>query len=110
MTTRRALLPSAALAPLFASSPRPTRAQVATPKAQALPDLAGVTPLPLTEDRLATFEAYIATALAEAGVPGAAVAVVQDSGGFQKVWVNSGSGQMQSEQAAPPGARDGIAA
>jgi len=90
MPTRRALLASAALAPLFASSPRPTRAQVetsgeasagtpvASPQAQALPDLTGFTPLPLTGERLATFEAYVATTLAEASVPGAAVAVVQD--------------------------------
>lgn len=78
MITRRALLASAALAPLLASSPRPTRAQDATPEAQALPDLTGVAPLPLTGDRLATFEAYVATALADAGIPGAAIAVVQD--------------------------------
>ncbi len=76
MPTRRALLASAALASLFATSPRSIRAQVATP--QALPDLTGVTPLPLKGERLATFEAYVATALAEAGVPGASVAVVQD--------------------------------
>ncbi len=78
MPTRRALLASAALAPLFASGLRPTQAQVATPQALAFPDLTGVTPLPLTDGRLATFEAYVATALAEAGIPGAAVAVVQN--------------------------------
>lgn len=91
MTTRRALLTSAALAPLFASGLRPSRAQVETPgeeeltgtpvattASQKLPDLSGATPLPLTEKRLASFEAYIAMALAEAGVPGAAVAVVQN--------------------------------
>jgi CubicO group peptidase (beta-lactamase class C family) len=56
-------------------------AQDATPAATsdqgALPDLTGVAPLPLTGERLATFEAYVATKLAEVGVPGAAVAVVQ---------------------------------
>lgn len=78
MTTRRALLASAAVAPLFASRLRHARAQDGTPEASATPDLAGMTPLALTGERLATFEAYIATALAEAGVPGAAVAVVQD--------------------------------
>ena len=41
-------------------------------------NLTGATPLPLTGERLATFEAYVATKLAEMGVPGAAVAVVQD--------------------------------
>ena len=42
-----------------------------------MPDLTGVAPLPLTGERLATFEAYIAAKLAEMGIPGAAVAVVQ---------------------------------
>jgi CubicO group peptidase (beta-lactamase class C family) len=42
-----------------------------------LPDLTGVAPLPLTGARLATFEAYVAAKLAQAAVPGAAVAVVQ---------------------------------
>ena len=40
-------------------------------------DLSGVAPLPLTGDRLAEFEAYVAATLAMMGVPGAAVAVVQ---------------------------------
>jgi len=88
--TRRALLASAALSPLLVSGQAATRAQVetpgedmaatpvATPQAQAVADLTGVTPLPLTGERLATFEAYVAAKLAEAGVPGAAVAVVQN--------------------------------
>ncbi len=42
-----------------------------------MPDLTGVAPLPLTGDRLATFEAYVAAKVAEMGIPGAAVAVVQ---------------------------------
>jgi CubicO group peptidase (beta-lactamase class C family) len=65
-----------------------TAAQVETPPAapatpgaasgaEAFPDLSGVAPLPLTGERLATFEAYIAAKLAEIHVPGAAVAVVQ---------------------------------
>jgi CubicO group peptidase (beta-lactamase class C family) len=61
---------------------RPTSAQEATPGASptsgTMPDLTGVAPLPLTGERLAAFEAYVATKLAEMGVPGAAVAVVQD--------------------------------
>ena len=53
------------------------RAQVATPVAGSV-DLAGVTPLPLTGERRAAFEAYVADALLRFDVPGAAVAVVQD--------------------------------
>jgi CubicO group peptidase (beta-lactamase class C family) len=89
MPTRRAVLASAALAPLLAASLRAAQAQVespgeappatpvATPPASALPDLTGVTPLPLTGERLAAFEAYIATTLAALEMPGAAVGVVQ---------------------------------
>ena len=87
MPTRRALLASVTLAPLLTASLRATQAQVETPgevlegtpvaTPQTLPDLTGVTPLPLTGERLATFEAYVAGTLAEFGVPGASVAVVQ---------------------------------
>lgn len=59
-------------------TPSRVSAQDATPAPDGVPDLSGVPPLPLTGERLATFEAYVATALAEAGAPGAAVAVVQD--------------------------------
>jgi CubicO group peptidase (beta-lactamase class C family) len=88
--TRRALLASAAISPLLAAGHAATRAQiqtpgeevvatpVATPQAHAVADLTGVTPRPLTGERLATFEAYVAAKLAEAAVPGAAVAVVQN--------------------------------
>jgi CubicO group peptidase (beta-lactamase class C family) len=38
----------------------------------------GVAPLPLTGDRRAEFEAFVATSLVKMGVPGASVAVVQD--------------------------------
>ena len=55
----------------------PPATPAATSQTQAVPDLTGVTPLPLTGERLATFEAYIAAKLAEIHVPGAAVAVVQ---------------------------------
>ena len=89
MLTRRALLASAAVSPLLAASHSPARAQVETPGEDAgghsgrhpsgpcrrRPDRRH--PLPLTGERLATFEAYVAAKLAEAGVPGAAVAVVQ---------------------------------
>ena len=90
MLTRRALLASAAVSPLLVAGQAASRAQVetpgedavatpaATPQDQAVADLTGVTPLPLTGERLATFEAYVAAKLAEAGVPGAAVAVVQN--------------------------------
>jgi CubicO group peptidase (beta-lactamase class C family) len=86
---RRTLLASAAVSPLLAAGRSPAWAQVetpgedvaatpvATPQAQAVADLTGATPLPLTGERLATFEAYVSAKLAEAGVPGAAVAVVQ---------------------------------
>jgi CubicO group peptidase (beta-lactamase class C family) len=87
--TRRALLATAAVSPLLAASHHSSRAQVETPgedavatpvvapQDQAVADLTGATPLPLTGERLATFEAYVTAKLAEAGVPGAAVAVVQ---------------------------------
>jgi CubicO group peptidase (beta-lactamase class C family) len=58
-----------------------TAAQDATPTsagaAGVAPDLTEVAPLALTGERLAAFEAYVAAKLAERGVPGAAVAVVQ---------------------------------
>jgi CubicO group peptidase (beta-lactamase class C family) len=50
-------------------------AQVATPALTASP---GPVPLPLTGDRRARFEAYVADALLRYGVPGAAIAVVQN--------------------------------
>jgi CubicO group peptidase (beta-lactamase class C family) len=90
LITRRALLASAAVSPLLAAG-RPTAwaqvetpgedvvaTPVVTPEDHAVADLTGATPLPLTGERLATFEAYVAAKLAEAGVPGAAVAVVQN--------------------------------
>ena len=70
---------------------------VATPQDQAVADLTGVTPLPLTGERLATFEAYVAAKLAEAGVPGAAVAVVQ---GGEVVFLQ-GFGVREIGQPAP---------
>jgi CubicO group peptidase (beta-lactamase class C family) len=86
---RRALLASAAVSSLLAAKFPSAQAQVETPgevaaatpvgasQDEAVADLRGVTPLPLTGERLATFEAYVAAKLADAGVPGAAVAVVQ---------------------------------
>jgi len=50
----------------------------ATPQAGASVDLSTVTPLPLTRERQAEFETYIASMLAKTNVPGAAVAVVQN--------------------------------
>jgi CubicO group peptidase (beta-lactamase class C family) len=90
LTTRRSLLVSAALAPFLAARFGRVAAQVesgaeavdatpvATPASATAPDLTGVTPLPLAGGRLATFEAYVATKLEEVGVPGAAVAVIQN--------------------------------
>lgn len=90
MPTRRALLAAAALAPLLVASSRVMGEQeetpgeaaaggtMATPRASDLPDLTRVAPLPLTGERLAAFTTFVATALADTGVPGAAVAVVQD--------------------------------
>ena len=87
--TRRALLASAAVSPLLAASHHSSWAQVETPgedaaatpvvapQDHAVANLTSATPLPLTSERLATFEAYVTAKLAEAGVPGAAVAVVQ---------------------------------
>lgn len=89
MITRRTLLASAVVSPLLAAGHATARSQVetpgeevaatpvATPEDQAVADLTRATPLPLTGERLATFEAYVSAKLAEAGVPGAAVAVIQ---------------------------------
>ena len=66
---------------LAAMSAAPARGQTpgpASPQAGASVDLAGVAPLPLTRDRQAEFESYIASMLATTRVPGAAVAVVQN--------------------------------
>ncbi|MFN8590548.1 MAG: serine hydrolase [Thermomicrobiales bacterium] len=49
---------------------------IATPGAS--PDSRGVAPLPLTGERRAAFEAYVAAALLRYNVPGASVAVVQN--------------------------------
>ena len=53
-----------------------SRAQEASPVAGRT-DLTGMTPLPLTGERRAEFEAYVAEALLRFDVPGAAVAVIQ---------------------------------
>jgi len=78
---------------------RSVRAQDATPKpaTESLPDLTGVAPLPLTGDLLAAFEAYIATSLADFGIPGVSVAVVQ---GGEVVFLQ-GFGVRELERAAP---------
>jgi CubicO group peptidase (beta-lactamase class C family) len=52
-------------------------AQEATPPATPAADLTGVTPLPLTGERRAAFEAYVADAMTRLGVLGASVAVIQ---------------------------------
>src|SRR5215207_6341376 len=66
---------------LASMSATPARRQTPGPVtllAGASADLSGVAPLPLTEDRQAEFETYITGMLAKTGVPGAAVAVVQN--------------------------------
>ena len=55
----------------------PVAAQPPGMPAASPSDLAGVKPLPLTGERRAAFEAYIADALYRFSVPGAAVAVVE---------------------------------
>jgi CubicO group peptidase (beta-lactamase class C family) len=107
--TRRALLASAAVSPLLAAGHPAARAQVQTPgedamatpvvttQDHAVADLTGVTPLPLTGERLATFQAYVAAKLAEAGVPGAAIAVVQNG----EVVFQQGFGVREIGQPAP---------
>lgn len=98
---RRAVLRAAvglSGAALLATGPgRAAASQDTTPAASAFPDLSRVAPLPLTGERLATFEAYIATKLAEIGVPGAAVAVVQGA----EVTFLQGFGVRELGQSAP---------
>lgn len=83
VTRRTALRAAATLAATMLTASRlsqeTTAAQDATPPAD-LPDLRDVPPLPLTGERLATFETFISTMVADLGVPGTAVAVVQDDG------------------------------
>ena len=50
---------------------------IATPLDAAHRDLTDVSPLPLTGERRAEFEAYVADAMNQLGVAGASVAVVQ---------------------------------
>ena len=80
---------------------RPAGAQEATPVltqvGDTMPDLTGVAPLPLTGERLATFEAWIAARIAELGVPGVAVAVVQSG----EVAFLQGFGVRETGRAAP---------
>jgi CubicO group peptidase (beta-lactamase class C family) len=57
--------------PALATTPR------AVPPATPTAELAGVAPLPLSGERRATFEAYVADATNRFGVPGASVAVIQ---------------------------------
>ena len=63
----------------------PLASPAARPAASPTPDLTGVAPLPLTGERRAEFEAYVADMVAKTGVPGAAVAVVQ---GGEVVYLN----------------------
>ena len=67
----------AAVAQVETPVPSAPATPIATPQTAAQQDLAGVAPLPLTGERRATFETYIADAIDRFGVPGASVAVVQ---------------------------------
>jgi CubicO group peptidase (beta-lactamase class C family) len=58
-------------------SPSLPATPLATPGAARPVDLAGVAPLPLTGERRAAFETYIADTMRRLGTPGASVAVVQ---------------------------------
>ncbi len=66
------------LAPLAALTVMTPASGTAPGSPAARADLGGVAPLPLTGERRAAFEAYVAEALHRFGVPGAAVAVVED--------------------------------
>lgn len=48
------------------------------PRGKQAIDLSGVAPLQLTGDRRSAFEGYLSNAVTRFGVPGAAVAVIQD--------------------------------
>ena len=67
----------AGLAQVETPVPGPPATPLATPQAAPPADLTGVVPLPLTGERRAAFEAYVAAAMERQGVPGASVAVVQ---------------------------------
>jgi CubicO group peptidase (beta-lactamase class C family) len=71
-------------------------AQAETPP-ESRADLTGATPLPLTGKRRAEFEAYVADALNRFGVPGAAVAVVENG---EIVYLN-GFGVKESGSTRP---------
>src|SRR5687768_3490992 len=74
--TASAIAISAALVASTALSP--VAAQATATAAPLTVDLRGIDPQPLTGERAAAFEAYVADALDRYGVPGASVAVVQD--------------------------------
>jgi CubicO group peptidase (beta-lactamase class C family) len=88
----------AALLSLLAGAPGPG-AQPVSP-APAGPSLTGAKPLPLTGERRAAFEAYIADAIHRFGVPGAEVAVVADG---EVVYLNAfGVREMGSTRPVTP--------
>jgi CubicO group peptidase (beta-lactamase class C family) len=95
---RPSLLILALLLPL-AAGVSVRSAQIATP-ATSQADLTGVEPLPLTHERRAAFEAYVADAVLRFGVPGASVAVVQNG---EVVYLNGfGVAQLGSTQPVNP--------
>ena len=70
---------------LVAGLGQTVRSQDATLQASPVPDLTGVSPLSLADERLVAFDAYVAAKLAELHIPGASVAVVQ---GGEVVFLN----------------------
>jgi CubicO group peptidase (beta-lactamase class C family) len=67
----------ASLAQVETPAPGSAATPFATPGTGTNPDLTGVASLPLTGERRAAFEAYVAGTMSRFGIPGASVAVVQ---------------------------------
>src|SRR5215210_4784475 len=69
---------SAATAQVETPAPALPATPLAVATATSVANLADTAPMPLTGERRATFEAYVADAIKRLGVPGASVAVVQN--------------------------------
>jgi CubicO group peptidase (beta-lactamase class C family) len=101
---RRALALITIIALLTAGGTRAGAAQEVTPApnpaASPLAGQTGVDPLPLTGERLEAFEATVTELMAEAGVPGGAIAVVQSG---EIVYLNGfGVREIGSTEAVTP--------
>lgn len=62
----------------YGSFPETDMANSRAPRGKQAIDLSGVAPLQLTGDRRSAFEGYLSNAVTRFGVPGAALAVIQD--------------------------------